>query len=133
MWGVMYADDISLVYDDVDSLRTASSTHSNGDHVGTVDVIQWLLKSITELPLLMSLSDGYTVLKCGPLKALSLSTILHIIQSIVMSVVLYGGETWTSLHLAALSVCQMSWLHIHWHILREFFEGPSTLCNFFAV
>ena len=68
--------------------------------------ITWLLHNIYMHTMMLRQAKVWSS------KALSLSTKMQFFQSIVMSVLLYGGETWTMLdkHLGPLSTFQMNCL-----------------------
>ena len=158
MWILLYADDISLVCDDIDNLRKAvalmdatflqwgltistkktkvlvvgrdaevhksnASITIRGDVLEVVSEFKYLGSIFTSDGTLdaeiahriASASSAFARLRRAKVwssKALSLSTKVQFFQSIVMSVLLYGGETWTVLdrHLGPLSVFQMNCL-----------------------
>ena len=139
IWILLYADDISLVCDNIDHLRTAvalmdstilqwgltiSTKKTKVLVVGgdaevqvsnanitirghTLDVVLVFNYLAAFLPLsahwmlkLLSASSAFVRLRQAKVwssQALSLSTKLQFFQSTVMSVVLYGGGTWTTL------------------------------------
>ena len=156
MWILLYADDISLVCNNIESLRTAVtllddtfgkwgltlstkktkvlivgrnaeslSAHADiniwGDKLEVVSSFKYLGCLFTSDCIIdseianrvASASAAFAHLhkvKVWSSKALSLTTKIQLFQAIVMSVLLYGAETWTLLnkHCATLSVFLMS-------------------------
>ena len=155
MWILLYADDTSLVCDDIESLRAAvtlmdatfvqwgltistkktkvlvvgkdaaeQSPHAvitiRGKVLDVVSQFKYLGSMFTSDGMLVteiahrvaSASSAFARLhqaKIWSSKALSLSTKLQFLQTIVMTVLLYSGETWSLLdeHLHQLSVFHM--------------------------
>ena len=158
MWILLYADDISLVCDNIDNLRTAVALMDSiflkwgltistkktkvlvvgrdaeaqtpsatitirGDTLEVVSAFKYLGSIFTSDGTLdaeiahrvASASSAFARLRQAKVwssKALSLKSKMQFFQSIVMSILLYGGETWTVLdkHLGTLSTFQMSCL-----------------------